>query len=225
MSKESKQLKAKVFKILAIGVPVVLFAWSIWYSQGVKEDKFAQIPAIYEIKSDDYIKGATSSAKVVLIEYLDFECEACKAYYPLVKELEKDFPNDLKIVTRYYPLPGHKNGLPAALAVEAAARQGKYQEMHDIMFDNQDKWGEKGMPTPQVFEGFASVMGLDMTKFKEDVNSESVKSRVQRDVKEGGILGNTGTPSFYLQGKKLENPQSYEDFKSIIQAEIDKANK
>lgn len=179
-------------------------------------------PELLLITSDDYRKGATNP-KVVLVEYLDFECEACGAYYPVLKQLEQTFPDDLQIVLRYFPLPGHRNGMTAALAAEAAGRQGKFLEMHDLLFTEQKKWGEKAVATPQVFEGFALQLGLDMERFKVDVASKGVKARVERDIASGTALGNTGTPSFYLDGQRLPSPGGYEVFKQLIQAKIDMA--
>ena len=179
---------------------------------------------LLEIVSDDYIKG-NKEASVTLVEYLDFECEACGAYYPLVKQLADEFKDDVRFVNRYFPLPGHKNGLPAALAVEAAARQGKYWEMHDILFDNQKTWGEKPAATPKIFEDYAKQIGLNMEQFKKDVDSKEVKDRVNRDSTSGNQLGVNGTPTFFLNGEKIPNPKSPEDFKTFIQAAILKAPK
>lgn len=215
-----KTLIKTAWLIAAVAIVGGLF----WFSSAATKEKKAEENSLTTIVADDYVKG-NPNAPVTLIEYLDFECEACGAYFPLVKQLEKAFPNDLKIVLRYYPLPGHKNGLTAALAVEAAARQGKFIEMHDLLFTEQKNWGEKPAPTPEVFEGYAQKLGLDLAKFKQDVASQSVKERVQRDVSSGTKLGNTGTPSFYLNGQKIQNPRSLEDFKTLIQAEILKAPK
>lgn len=176
---------------------------------------------ILTIVSDDHFKG-NPDAKVTLVEYLDFECEACGAYYPIIKQLGQEFPNDLRIVTRYFPLPGHKNSMTAAIAVEAASKQGKYWEMHDILFENQEKWGNKQMPTPQVFEAYAQQIGLDMEKFKADVADPATKARVQRDFDASEKLGNSSTPSLFVQGKKIQNPRGLDPFKQLIQAEIDK---
>lgn len=183
----------------------------------------AEAETILAVVSDDHTKG-NFDAKVTLVEYLDFECEACGAYYPLIKQLGTEFPNDLRIVTRYFPLPGHKNSMTAAIAVEAASKQGKYWEMHDILFENQEKWGNKPMPTPQVFEEYAKTIGLDMEQFKSDVANPETKARVQRDFDASEKLGNNSTPSLFVQGKKIQNPRSYEDFKKLIQSEIDKAS-
>ncbi len=175
--------------------------------------------ALLTIAPDDYIKG-NPDASVTLVEYLDFECEACGAYFPVVQELAKAYPNDLKIVTRYFPLPSHRNSMTAALAAEAAGRQGKYWEMHDLLFTEQKNWGEKPTPTPIVFEKYAEQLELNMEQFKKDVASPEVKARVQRDFDAGEQLGNTGTPTFYLNGKKIQNPNGLEAFKALIDAEL-----
>lgn len=220
----SRQVKKWTIRSLMAIVAIGAIGGLIWWGSTATEQKKVEDTALTTIVADDYVTGP-ADAPVTLIEYLDFECEACGAYFPLVKQLEQEFPNDLTVVRRYYPLPGHKNGLTAALAVEAAARQGKYNEMHDLLFTEQRNWGEKQMPTPAVFEGYAQKLDLDLTKFKQDVASQSVKDRVQRDVSSGTKLGNTGTPSFYLNGQKIQNPRSLEDFKTLIQAEILKAPK
>ena len=220
----SAQRKNSIMKAVWVIAAIAVVGGIVWRSSTAKEEKKIVENSLTTVVADDYVKG-NPSAPVTLIEYLDFECEACGAYFPLIKELEQEFPNDLRVVRRYFPLPGHKNGMTAALAVEAAARQGKYDEMHDLLFTEQKNWGEKPAPTPAVFEGYAQKLGLDLTKFKQDVASQSVKDRVQRDVESGTKLGNTGTPSFYLQGEKIQNPRSLEDFKTLIQAAILKAPK
>lgn len=210
---------------IAISAIVASLIWML--SSGTSNQKEAtttsnQAPAeALTVAPDDYIKG-TVGAPVTLVEYVDFECEACAAFFPLVKQLETDFKGELQIVIRYFPLPGHRNGMTAALAVEAAGQQGKFFEMHDFLYIEQKKWGEKPNPTPEVFEAYAQQLGLDMEKFKTAVASPETKARVERDIESGKALGNRGTPSFYLNGKKLE-PNSYEEFKKAIQTEVDGA--
>lgn len=202
--------------LIIVGIVVVLLLGGVYWSNSLKSAKVESAKPMLAVVSDDYVVGSPT-AKATLVEYLDFECEACRAYFPLVKQLEKDYPNDLRVVRRYFPLPGHRNGMTAALAVEAAARQGKYEEMHDLVFTEQDKWGEKGAPRPEVFEAYAAQLGLDINKFKTDVASQSVRDRVQRDVDSGKALGNSGTPTFFLNGEKIQNPQGLEPFKALIQ--------
>lgn len=221
LRRQSAEFKSKLKKISWIVGGLVLVSGLVWLVVAGSQEKPVDI-SLLGVATDDYTVGP-ANAPVTLIEYLDFECEACGAYFPLVKQLEKDFPNDLRVVRRYFPLPGHRNGLPAALAVEAAAQQGKYSEMHDLLFTKQSEWGEKSAPTPAVFEAYAQELGLDMKKFKQDVASQEVAARVQRDVETGRALGNNGTPTFFLNGEKIQNPQGYEPFKALIQAKIDAA--
>lgn len=174
---------------------------------------------LLSVVSDDWTKGP-SDAPVTLVEYLDFECEACGAYYPVVKQLEEKYKDDLLVVNRYFPLPGHKNGMNAALAVEAAGLQGKYWEMHDILFENQETWGEQSVSKPSSLETYAEQIGLDMEQFRTDRNSDTVKERVTRDKDSGEALGVTGTPSFFLNGQRISNPKTLEDFETLIKAAI-----
>ena len=222
------------FVLSIIGVTILIIAGAVLYfskfdsstaanpngSTPVSEEK----QKLLEVVADDYIKG-NKDATVTLVEYLDFECEACRAYYPLVKQLADEFKTEVRFVNRYFPLPGHKNGLPAALAVEAAGRQGKYWEMHDILYENQQSWGEKQSPDPAIFEGYAKQIGLNMDQYKKDVKSKEVSERVNRDKNSGTQLGVNGTPSFFLNGEKIPNPKTIEDFKTFIQAAILKAPK
>lgn len=211
---------------LGIGIAVigaVFLSASFFDKTSVSAVSSPETADILAIAADDHMKG-NPDAKVTLIEYLDFECEACGAYYPLIKQLGTEFPNDLRIVTRYFPLPGHKNSMTAAIAVEAASKQGKYWEMHDKLFETQETWGNKQMPTPQVFEQYAQEIGLDIEKFKADVADPTTKARVLRDFDASEKLGNNSTPSLFVQSKKIQNPRSYEAFKELIQSEIDNAN-
>ncbi len=204
----------KAFQIAVWTIFVLAIVGSlIWMrSAGTSKNEAVspEVADFFAVASDDYVKGG-ANAKATLIEYIDFECEACGAYFPLVKQLEQDFPTDLRVVLRYFPLPGHRNGMTAALAVEAAARQGKFFEMHDLLYTEQKNW-------------YAEQLGLNMEAYKAAVASSEVKARVERDMNSGKKLGNTGTPSFYLDGNKLPNPQGYDNFKKSIQTAIDQAS-
>lgn len=170
---------------------------------------------ILTVRNDDWVKGP-AEATITLIEYLDFECEACRAYYPTVKQLKEEYKDNIRFVVRYFPLPGHKNSMTSALAVEAAGKQGKFWEMHDVLYENQKDWGEKAVSDPGVFEAYAKQIGLDMDKYKNDVNNNELKERINRDKNSGITLGVQGTPTFFINGERIPNPKGYEDFKSII---------
>jgi len=214
-------MNANVWWVIGL---LVIAGSLIWVSNMLRS---ASVPTAEEslatlaLVADDHKKGA-EAGKVVLVEYLDFECEACGAFYPVVKQMEKEFGDRVTIVARYFPLQGHKNGMTAALAAEAAGRQGKFWEMHDLMYERQKVWGEKQVATPEVFEGYAQELGLNIEQFKADVASASVKERVERNLNQAIELKLEGTPSFFLQGMKITNPQSPEAFRALIQAELDR---
>ena len=173
---------------------------------------------ILSIKNDDHVQG-DPYADVVLIEYADFECPACGAYHPLVQELAAKYSDQIAIVSRHFPLPFHQNARPAAWSVEAAGLQGQYHEMADLVFTSQAAWSSKAANVGLFYE-YAEQLGLDMDQFDADVLSEAVKERVERDAIEGSRLGVNSTPSFYLQGEKLANMRTVEDFSTLIDAEL-----
>ncbi len=163
----------------------------------------------------DWVKGAPlKDANVTLIEYSDFQCPACAAYYPMVKQLSEEFKN-LSVVYRHFPLTQHTNAKPAAQAAEAAGKQGKFWEMHNMLFDNQNFWATSNSPE-NIFTTYAQTLGLDMGKFKTDSNSSEAKLKIQTDY-QSGASEIDGTPTFFLNDKKIKNPQSYAEFRNIIQ--------
>lgn len=168
------------------------------------------------VMPEDQVRGS-SSAVLTLIEFSDFQCPACGSYYPLVKQLKTDFPNDLRVVYRHFPLTGiHKNAMTAAKASEAAARQGKFWEMHDKLFETQKSWSES-ITARDVFAGFATELGLNRDQFLKDMDSPEVQKRIQYGQDTGDALGVNATPTFYLNGNELQPPNSYEDFKKIME--------
>ena len=213
-----------------VGILLVAGIFALWQILSSKEIKAPEKSAtgkvsvapnpILEIKENDWVRG-NKEAPVTLVEYLDFECEACGAYYPIVKQLEKEFEGKLKVVTRYFPLPGHKNSMEAALAVEAAGKQGKFFEMHDLLFESQKEWSEKPLSNPDLFLPYAEKLGLDMTKFNADRKEAAVIARVDKNKKEADQLKLNGTPSFFLNGKAIKSPNALEDFRALIQKEVD----
>lgn len=166
-----------------------------------------------------WVKGG-ESAKAVLVEYSDFQCPACRLYSPILKQLGQDFGNELKIVYRHFPLAQiHRNALGAALASEAAGLQGKFWEMHDLLFENQDGWKDS-VNSQGLFESYAKIIGLDVVKFTIDMESEVALDNVRASYNSGVKLGLQGTPSFFLNGKKINNPANYDQFKNLIQETI-----
>ena len=171
------------------------------------------------VREDSRILGEEGSSGVAVVEFLDFECEACAAAYPAVEQLRQEYAGEVTFVARYFPLPGHFNAERAARAVESAARQGELEAMYQRMYETQAEWGEAQVPHDDLFRGFAEEIGLDMQQYDADYASDEVAARVQRDVDDGLELGVQGTPTFYVDGEPLQ-PRTYEDFTSAIDAAL-----
>lgn len=168
---------------------------------------------------DDSEKISSESATVTLVEFADYQCRACGSYAPVVKQLLGEFAGKLNLVYRNFPLLKHKNARIAAFAAEAAGEQGKFWEMHGKLFGSQAQWSETGN-AKETFIGYAQQLGLDIDRFKQDIDSDKVRQKIDRDFGDGSVLGVNATPTFYLQGEKLRNPASYEDFKTLVQAAL-----
>ena len=171
------------------------------------------------LRSDSHRLDEAPDGRATLVEFLDFECEACGAAYPFIEDLRERYDGELTFVIRYLPLPGHANSRNAAHAVEAAARQGKIEPMYQRMFQTQAEWGESRESKAPLFRSFAEDLGLDLQQYDRDVASEAVANRVERDSQEATRLEVTGTPTFFLNGERLQ-PQSDQDFYDSIDAAL-----
>ncbi len=206
---------------IAFGVAILIVAGT-WFS-GIGSDvkssnktpKVSEVPeAISAIPG--HVKGNIESA-IKIVEYSDLQCPACGVYYPIMKQLVEEFGNDISFEYRHFPLRSiHPNAEPAALATEAAGLQGKFWEMHDILFERQQEWSNK--KGDNIFTSYAKEIGIDITKFESDMSfNEDIKNKVESDYQSGLALKVNSTPSFFLNGVKMQNPRSYEEFKSVIQ--------
>ena len=177
---------------------------------------------VLDIRSTDWQLGvptSTSTAKATLVEYSDFACPACAVYSQVVSELKKDFGENLLVVYRHYPLYIHPNAKAAARSAESAGQQGAFEKMTEKLFAGQKDW--EGLTDPQnIFSDYAEDLGLDKEKFLLDYNSAEVATKVEASLKEAQGLRLTYTPTFFLNGKLLENPGNYESFRLIIEKAI-----
>jgi protein-disulfide isomerase len=158
------------------------------------------------------------AAKVTIVEFSDFQCPFCKRAIPTVKEVEKKYPKDVAVVFVHQPLPFHNNAMDAALALQAANRQGKAWPMHDKMFDN-----NTALTRPDL-EKYAGEVGLNVARFKKDMDDPKVKEEVLADQKLANSVGATGTPTFFINGRELVGAVPFSDFQKIIDEEIKKAD-
>lgn len=156
------------------------------------------------VRENSHVLNQAPDEKAVLVEFLDFECEVCRAYYPTVEQLREEYADDLTLVMRYFPIPGHTNSTNAAVAVEAAAGQGQLEPMYQRMYETQAEWGEAQESKADVFRGFAEDLGLDLDAYDTAVTDPTTTERVQADFDEGRALGVSGTPTFFLDGERLQ---------------------
>lgn len=167
------------------------------------------------IRPDSRILGEEGTSDVTFVEFLDFECEACGAAYPVIEQLREQYAGRVTFVARYFPLPGHFNSERAARAVESAGRQGQFEAMYQRMFETQASWGEGSEPLDDLFRSFAVELGLDMEQYDLDYASAEVADRVQADVEDGYSLNVSGTPTFYIDGR-LVQPETVQDLADAL---------
>jgi NhaA family Na+:H+ antiporter len=166
------------------------------------------------------------NAPVLLEEFGDFQCPACGTYHPELKKIEAEFGDKLKVIFRELPLlPMHEHALMAAQAAEAAGVQGKFWEMHDLLYDNQTKWVEQKDLVP-VFVDYAKQIGINPDQFMKDLNGEKVAQRIFQDGKRAHSFGLKGTPSFFVNGKEARDEQwKPEGLRQMIRDAIAEAGK
>jgi protein-disulfide isomerase len=161
------------------------------------------------------------NAPVRLEEFGDFECPPCGLFHPILKQMEQEFGDKLQVTFRQYPLvPTHPHALAAASAAEAAGMQGKFWEMHGMLFDNQKDW-KGAFDVRSVFEGYAAKIGLDVERFKRDVTSDRVEQRIFLDGKRAHSLGVNSTPTVFINGREVSFEQlPAEKLRVVIQNEL-----
>lgn len=214
-----KTWRHSVKRFLVALVPVVALT-----VQACGSEKEAPPPPDFEpsvaselVRPDSPVIGPANT-KVTMVEFLDPECESCRAAYADVKAILDDYPKDLRLVVRYFPL--HGNSVLAAVATEAAGEQGKYEEMQELLFTRQPEWGEQQTPQTEKFVEYAEELGLDVPRFRASLDKQEYRDKVARDRADGIAVGVTGTPTFFVDGKWISRPSP-----AALRAAIDGALK
>jgi protein-disulfide isomerase len=208
-------LKTTEGKFLAGFAAIIVFLFAYYFYAMSSSSTPTSVESLV-ISTNDHMRGA-KEAKVTLVEFADFQCPACGAYEPLVRQVLADNKDTLKVVFRNFPLTQiHQNALPAAKAAEAAGLQGKFWEMHDMLFDKQAEWS-KGLNARDFFLTYATTLGLDTKKFIADMDSQAIEDKILAEYKEGVKLGVQGTPTFFINGKMIESPGSLEALNKVVQ--------
>ena len=167
-----------------------------------------------------------ANAPVRLEEFGDFECPPCGIFHPILQQMHAEFGDKLQITFREFPLvPTHQHALPAASAAEAAGLQGKFWEMHDLIYEHQNDW-KKEFDVRPIFEGYAKQIGLDVDRYKRDVESDAVSLRITQDGKRGHSLGVKGTPTVFMNGREVSFENLPADkLRVVIQNELRSAGR
>ena len=198
-------------------VVIILIALMFWGVSGSNSiNPPFEVGAVHPL---DHVSGNASSS-VVVIEYSDFQCPACRTYYPITKQLIAEFGNEIAFVYRHFPLVQiHPNAQLAAQAAEAAAKQGKFWQMHDLLFEKQNEWANVANPK-SLFESYATLTGISVKQFKTDITSQEVINFVRAERANAIQLRLQGTPTFFVNGKQIQNPASVDAFRAIIKDAI-----
>jgi len=174
-----------------------------------------------EVIDSDNVKGPENAA-ITVVEYGDYQCPACGAFHPIIEQLFEESDGQMRLVFRHFPLKRiHPNAEMVSRAVQAAGVQGKYWEMHDLVFERQAEWS----PIPRnsarnKMLDYGEELGLDRDQLDDDIDSDAVKDKVDADVDNGEAIGVNSTPSFYVNGVKLENFNSLEEFRAAVLAPL-----
>ena len=165
------------------------------------------------------------NAPVTFEEFADFQCPTCALMHPKVQELRAAYGDRLRIIFREFPLkiPAHDKSYEAAVAAEAAGMQGKFWDMQNLLFTNQQTWSV-APAYRQIFEDYAQKLGLDVEKFKDDMAGLAAKNRVNADLERGNSLGINSTPSFFINGNPVQqSDMSLEGMKRMVDVELQKS--
>lgn len=209
--------------LIMLGAVVALFI-GIFIFTGGRDNQRSGSDGQASQRSQNYFGKLDS--KVTITEFVDFQCEACYAYYPFVKQLKEKYKASVKFEIRNFPIEaGHQFARMAARSAEAAALQGKFWEMHDKIFEGQKIWERAQNPKQEFFDNYAEEIGLDMTKYQKDYASAAVNNVINADLADVKKLGGTGTPTFAVNGEKVENPKpSLEALSKMVDDALKKSN-
>jgi protein-disulfide isomerase len=171
---------------------------------------------VYNIPAGNSPAKGPENARVTVVEFSDYQCPFCSQAETLVAQVMEAYPKDVRVIYKQFPLTSiHPQAMPASKAALAAGRQGKFWEMHELIFQNQRQLG------PDKFVEFAQKLELDVPQFQKDMESPEILAQINREMQEAKAADVTGTPTIFVNGKRLMN-RSFDGFKQMIEASIGK---
>lgn len=217
MSKKGQAIL--IWILMVIGLMAIAFGMYGAVAQPARTTTGTMHELAFPVTASDNTKG-NADAKAVLVEYSDFQCPACGYFYGAVKQLEREKGDAVRVVYRNFPLSQHRYARVAAFAAEAAGKQGKFWQMHDMLFEKQNEWGGSEN-IEQALVGYAALIGLDIPRFLHDMQAKEIADKIDGDIAEGTKQNLQGTPTFYLNGRLIQF-RSYEELRRLIETELNK---
>ncbi|MDI9637711.1 thioredoxin domain-containing protein [Geitlerinema splendidum] len=201
VSKRKQQARRETRTLVILGsVVLLIMALAVILTRSQEQ---AGSPSVVQdtalLVRDDSITLGPADAAVTLVEFLDFECEACRAAHPTVKRILNEYDGRIRYVVRYFS--NHNNSVLAVAAAEAAGEQGQYWEMVDLLFANQPQWGESRVPQTEAFIAYATELGLNIDQFTAGLQNSAYADKAARDQQDTRTLGLRGTPTFFVNGQ------------------------
>lgn len=189
--------------VIAVAVAIAAI-WIVSSMSNAARTQAGPTDASPTVAEDSHRLTDPEGSTVTFVEFLDFECEVCGAVYPSIERLKAEYADRVTFVVRYFPIPGHRNSMTSAVAVEAAAKQGRFEDMYQRMFTTQAEWGEQQDSKAEMFRGFAEDLGLDLAAYNAAVADPATETRVRADFDAGRSLGVNGTPTIFINDRLVE---------------------
>lgn len=213
MTNEAKFLIITV--VLTIGV---LIGGAYYFTKNGSSSSAATVDMSQALNDAGHSIGSPD-AKVKIAEYADFQCPACAASAPIMKQVLEQYGDKVYFEYHHFPLPMHNWSQLAGEAAEAAAAQGKFKEYHDLLYAKQTEWSPSN-DAAGLFKKYAQELSLDSKRFDEELDSRKYKDIVTTAYTRGSQLNVSATPTFFLNGKRIEGGMSLEDWKKTIDEEL-----
>jgi len=198
-SKKGANQEVKVLLGLGAIALIIIFTATLFFNRSQQGAVPLSAADQDRLVREDSPSRGPANAPVTLVEFLDPECESCRAAYSEVEQILDDYEGRIRYVVRYFS--NHNNSVLAVIATEAAGEQGKYWEMQEILFVNQPQWGERATPQTDLFISYASELGLDVERFTASLQNPDYAGKAERDQQDAEALGLRGTPTFFVNGQ------------------------
>lgn len=214
--------ETKVLIAVAVGTIALLVGGASLFSRFTPQNEREQqtVDNALVLGENSPSKGA-ENPKVTIVEFADFQCPACAASDPIIRTVVEKYKDSVKFVFRHFPLDTHPNAVPASKAAEAARLQGKFWEMHDLLYDKQSDWAESSNFTEKAME-YAKSLGLNEEEFKKAFESNQFDQVINKGKTDGIAAGVTATPSFFVNGRRFIGGMNEARWSQIIEEELKK---